>query len=191
MPSQNVNINLLPHHEESLVVQFLNWALTVGRFLVIITETAALVTFLYRFTLDRQIIDLHDKIKYQQTIVENLAGNEKLYRGLQNSLATAKTLDGQSKLGGNLFSDVVNMARGNVQFSDLIISPSSIKMNVNAFSVQSLSTFIDKLKGDKDIASISLDQVENSTANAVISVTITATLKGAAEPKPAAGINGH
>lgn len=189
MLGKSTDINLLPHHDESFIVQFLNWALTVGRVLVIVTETAALVTFLYRFSIDRQIIDLHDKIKYQRTIVENLAANEKLYRGLQSSLATAKTLDSQSSLGGKLFTDIVNMARGNIQFSDIIVSPTSVRMKVNAFSVASLSSFVDKLKTDKDLSSISIDQIENSTENAVITVTITATLTSAA-PTPAPGING-
>ena len=192
MPDHAVNINLLPHKEESFVVQFLNWALTVGRVLVIVTELLALLTFLYRFSLDRQLIDLHDKIKYERTIVENLQGNEKIYRDLQNSLSVAKSLDTQSSLGGKLFTDVVTMARGNVRFSDLIITTNSVRMKIHAFSVQSLNTFINKLKEDKDLGVIRIDQIENRTASSVIAVTITATLKSAETPTSGGGmINGN
>ena len=63
MAEQVPTINLLPNQGENLTTKFFNWALSIGRLLIILTEMVALATFLYRFGLDAQIVDLHDKIK--------------------------------------------------------------------------------------------------------------------------------
>src|SRR5689334_11570583 len=86
-------INLLPNKGDSLFEQFLSWALTVGRLLIIITETLALSVFLYRFVLDVQIIDLHDKIKQESAIIDNLKDQEESFRNLQTRLLLAKNFD--------------------------------------------------------------------------------------------------
>ncbi len=72
-------INLLPNKGDSLLDQFLSWALNIGRLLVIITETLALSVFLFRFSLDVQIIDLHDKIKAASRVVENFKESEETF----------------------------------------------------------------------------------------------------------------
>ena len=78
-------INLMPNRGDTVLIQFLNWALTIGRLLIILVETLALGTFLYRFSLDMQIVDLKDKIKVQRAFVTAY----KSQRSLQKSSGQA------------------------------------------------------------------------------------------------------
>ena len=61
--SDPISINLVKSRKPHFLDRFITWALNAGRLLVIITETVALSAFLFRFGLDREIVDLNDKIK--------------------------------------------------------------------------------------------------------------------------------
>jgi hypothetical protein len=73
-----LKINLLKKKSNRSLDVFVRWAITGGRFLVILTETIALGAFLFRFNLDRQIVDLSDRIKVARLSV--VQSNEEKYR---------------------------------------------------------------------------------------------------------------
>jgi hypothetical protein len=52
MAKDQISINLLDNKGKSFTEQFLDWALAIGRLLIIVTETVALAAFLYRFSID-------------------------------------------------------------------------------------------------------------------------------------------
>jgi len=170
-------INLLPEKGDSLVTQFLNWALTIGRLLIILTETLALGTFVYRFSLDMKIVDLHDQIKAKSAIVKNFKPYEDTYRNLQDRLALAKTFGETSAITPNVFHDIIEMGRGIVTFRTILIADNAVKIEVQAPASTNVSTFVNSLKQYPEVASVSIDKVENKTANANVTVGITAQLK--------------
>ena len=87
MAKNSASINLLRNNKKDTIEHIINWAVTIGRILVVVVELAALAAFLYRFTLDNQLQDLHSKIKQEQTIIELQKKNEDTYRNLQNRLS--------------------------------------------------------------------------------------------------------
>ena len=52
MENSPASINLVKKNEKSSVDKFINWTLSIGRLIVIITEIIAISAFLYRFSLD-------------------------------------------------------------------------------------------------------------------------------------------
>ena len=167
MPEQ-YEIDLLRGHKERFSDTFFKWALTVGRLLVIVTETAALAVFAWRFSLDRQIVDLHDQIKQEQTIVSLLKEQEDDYRNLHERLALAKTVGSVGNDVTKRFQDILSFSTANVQVSSLITNKDEVRVDVNAYSVPALSTFVNKLKTYPGAKSVSLEKIENKTASAVI-----------------------
>src|SRR5258706_9366482 len=89
-------INLAKGRGQTFLDRFLNWALSIGRVVVIVTEAVALTAFLYRFNLDRQIIDLHSRINQEQIIVKLLNNNETTFRSLQDRLSLINKLSQQA-----------------------------------------------------------------------------------------------
>ncbi|HVF69400.1 MAG TPA: hypothetical protein VNA13_02415 [Xanthomonadales bacterium] len=170
------SINLLPHQGEGFLDQFLGWALTVGRLLIILTETLALSTFLYRFSIDMRIVDLHDLIKNQSLIVQGYQNNEKIYRNLQTKLSLSEEYTAKSNIASDTLSDIIDMGRGKITFKNLIVSDKNIKIEAQAASANILSVFVNSLKNYPGIVSVSIDSVENRTSNAVINMTISASL---------------
>lgn len=177
MAEKTKSINLLPNKGEKLVDQFLSWALTIGRLLIILTETLALSVFLYRFSLDMKIIDLHDKIKHQRAIVEQFKNSESTFRDLQTRLSLAQKYDATSGMPASILSDIIEMGRGQVTFKELTVSTKTIKLDIQTSNSNALSFFINQLKKYPKITTVKIDTLENKTTNAVIRVGITAQLK--------------
>ena len=170
------SINLLKNSKNEIFEKFIDWALTIGRLLVIITEIVALSAFIYRFSLDRQLIDLHDKIKQEQAIVSFFKDKERTYRNLQDRLKVASTYYavGQDKL--NTSKDIIDLAPQGMTFNELTVSDNSVNINANFQVVSSLKIFVDSLKNYKPVKSVSITQIENRLSSAQIVVTITAEL---------------
>jgi hypothetical protein len=137
----------------------------------------ALGTFIYRFGLDMQIVDLHDKIKAESFIVANFKDAETTFRDVQDRLATIKRYTSVGATTTSIFTDIAKMGEGKVTFKDLNVTTSDAKIVVQGPSASSLSQFVDNLKNYPAISSVSIDKVENNTSRAQIIVSITATLK--------------
>lgn len=183
MDSQPSNINLLKKPGNTTLDTILHFAVTGGRFIVLFTETVALAAFLYRFTLDRKIIDTRDEIKANQTIVEQYQPLETTYRGVQDRIDQASKLSKDAPTLPNLFTQIVSKGSGNVTFYSLLMSNELIKIEADTDSVASLNTFVTALRNDPMIEEVSIDKIENRTSSALISVAITAQVKGSTKEK--------
>ncbi len=88
MAARKSTIELLPQEnwEKGTFGRLLKWALTVGRYIVIITELIVILAFLSRFKFDRDLTDLNEKVKQQQAIVQSSAQFEQKFRFLQKQL---------------------------------------------------------------------------------------------------------
>ncbi|HVZ58575.1 MAG TPA: hypothetical protein VG935_02380, partial [Patescibacteria group bacterium] len=106
-----LNVNLLKKKGTPNLDIFIHWAITGGRFIVILTETIALAAFLYRFSLDRQIVDLHDQINAKETIVAALKDQEVSYRELQQRILQTKQLSANVSFSTDLFTKITHLAQ--------------------------------------------------------------------------------
>ncbi|MEN9407229.1 MAG: hypothetical protein RLZZ455_445 [Candidatus Parcubacteria bacterium] len=176
-------INLLRHQEKSAVDKFLDWAFTVGRAIVIITESVALSAFAYRFVLDRQIIDLKDKIKQEQAIVKLSQPNEFKFRNLQGRLAEARILDEQSSSKITLLTEILKPAQGKISFKTLAITDKAVSMDGIVPSAKTVSIFAQELRNIPGVSRVTIGEIGTNTATGVTSVGIVADLT---QPSPAA-----
>src|SRR5438876_280408 len=167
-------INLLPNTGDTMFVQFLNWALTVGRLLIILVETLALSVFLYRFSLDMQTQDLKDKIKIQRSIVQSFKSQEDIFRNLQLRLTLVKKYDAQSANSPNILSQIIDKGRGTITFRKIYISNEVIRIEAQAPNIAPLTEFVNFLKTYPQVTGVSIDKVENKTSSAVVIVGISA-----------------
>ena len=178
MDKQPASINLLKKPGNSTLDTILHFAVTGGRFIIILTETIALAAFLYRFTLDRQIIDLRDEIRANAAIVSQYESLEQDYRGIQDRIQQAGVLSKEAPMLPGLFSGIIEKGNGRVTFTSVLISVDTIRMEADASSVAALNEFVTALRSDPLIEEVSIDRIENRTSNALISVAISAQIKG-------------
>lgn len=171
------SVNLLKKGNQSIIDRFIKWALTIGRIIVIVTESIALFTFLQRFSLDRELIDLHDEITQKQAVVKLLKANEDKYRSIQQRISLANQLSTIGEETTKIFFDIYQLAPSDFKINNFSLSSSSIKIDAISDSIYSLKSFIQKLKNNQNIQTVSLDKIENKTSSARIIVNITAVLK--------------
>src|SRR5258706_16133812 len=123
---ESLSVNLVKGRKPHFLDQFIGWSLTVGRALVIITETVALSAFLYRFGMDREIIDLHDKITQEQNIVKFLKNDEVKFRNLQNRLSLASSALSSENQTLKIYNDIINFIPKDMTLSTFTLSQTSI-----------------------------------------------------------------
>lgn len=171
------SINLAKNRGESVSQRVMTFALTIGRVLVIVTEAIALGAFLFRFGLDRQLVDLHDRITQEQAIVNILKPNEIIYRNLQERLKLSSNLVDLTNGNETLFQDIIAMLPADMAVTTISLSDTTIHIQGSVSTLVSLSGLIKKLKSDTRIDSVSLDKIENKSAEGVINFVVTVTMK--------------
>lgn len=176
MQSHTPSVNLLKSKDNNYIDKFISWALTIGRMVIILTETIALVAFLYRFILDRQIIDQKDRITQTAAQLKLYDQSEKNFRNLQGRLDLINKLEKQAPEQITLFSDIVNNTPKGMTMTTINVSSIGIHVDANVQSIAALTKFVNTLKQDPRILSVSIDKIENKTLDATIVVGVSAKL---------------
>ena len=176
MPNTLPSINLVKNKQIPLFDKFMDWALTVGRLIIILTEIVAVAAFIYRFSLDERLIDLHSSIKQKQTLVSLLKADEDKYRNLQDRIALASTLSEKNAKTNKIVLNIIELIPGGVKINNLILNKDRITIDADTNSVLALTNFINFLKDYPDIKSVSIDNIESKPLIG-LSVTVTTMLK--------------
>jgi hypothetical protein len=177
MARNSASVNLLRNEKKETIEHIIDWVLTIGRILIVVVELAALTAFLYRFTLDNQLEDLHTKIKQEQAIIEFQKKNEDTYRNLQDRLSVASSFSKTGEKNVKMIKDIISFAPSGMTFTNAAFFTNGIQVEANVSSVVPLSTFISKLKSYPSIDTVSLNKIENKTSSGVITVGISTTFK--------------
>lgn len=168
-------INLLKEKREKFLDKFITWMLTFGRLVVILTETIALLSFLYRFSLDRKLVDLHERIAQKEAIIRLQQANEEKYRDIQDRLTIVSEFAKYGPTTNKILTDVINLSPDDFTFNNLVLSNNNLQIDGRARSVATIKKLLNGLKSYPLTSSVSLNRIENKTASATILVSITAT----------------
>lgn len=169
MAAPKNEIEFLPQEgwEKGTLGKLLKWALTVGRYIVIITELAVILAFLSRFKFDRELSDLHEEIKQKQTVVESAQKFEQEFRLLQKRLEVFDGLEKDRLQSTALLTHLSEIIPLDVYLDNLNIDKQTVSFNANAASEMSLATFVNRLKQSPHFEKISLSQVSLNPVAAI------------------------
>lgn len=176
MNNSSARINLIKKKEVAAFDKFINWTLSIGRLIVIITEIIAISAFLYRFSLDEKLVSLHDEIEQKQKQLSLLKTDEKNFRNLQDRLSLASKFSEDGVKTFKTFQDIIGFTPQEIKFSDLILKKDQTTINISANSISSLTQFVNSLKGYSKTKSVSVDSIENKP-NVGLSIAVTALFK--------------
>lgn len=155
-----------------------HWTLSVGRILIIITELIAFSAFIYRFTLDRTIIDLHSKIKQEKIILDNLKEKEATYRSIQERISLVKQVTIKGNVKVDTLNDILSLTPQGITFNSFDFRDAELNIDSNIESVSSLTTFTKSLKSYSKISSVNISSITNKAAGLGINVFLTIKFKG-------------
>ncbi len=170
-------INLLPHQEPPFMEKLFSWILTFGRFIIIGVELVVLLAFLSRFKLDRDLVDLHDRIKNEELIVKSLSNVEMKSINFQKRLSEISSLDKNSRNTVGVLLEIPALVPNDVFLDSLNIRENRLKIEARTSSGIGTSAFLQRLKSNPHLNNFSLDRItRDETLGGQIKFTTTASL---------------
>ena len=148
MAHQLTKINLLPPDEleNAPLGKAVKWAVTYGRYIIVVTELVVVLAFLSRFKLDRDLNDLAEEISRKKQIIVSQASFEKEVRGLQNRLAVINAMDNENPKN-YLYLDLISSSlSGDVVLTSIVFTKNNVLVTGTAKQEIGVSNFVGSLK---------------------------------------------
>jgi len=174
-------INLLPKDtfEQTPTGKFLQWAISVGRWIVVFTDLILISAFLSRFYFDTKLENIYDGIKTNQAIIEATSDFENSFRLFQEKLSLIKSLNKNRLPATRQTSFIVSLLPNDVYLNDFSISKEEIGLSGTAFTQSGMFNFIGNLLSSPKISKVNISGLSfgGKEAPGAINFTLTATLK--------------
>ncbi|MBI4067713.1 PilN domain-containing protein [Candidatus Gottesmanbacteria bacterium] len=172
MPAQNLRlkINLLKKEEfeSTFVGQFLKWALTYGRYIIIITQIVVLSVFFLRFKLDRDHVDLKESIEQKQALLASVKEIEDEVRSLQERLTQIKTIESTQYIPLNILTFLQDNTPVDITYQNISLDTGALSLSGRCQSLRSLSSLLLHLKKSNKFTEITLDDIKRNPDSSVI-----------------------
>jgi Tfp pilus assembly protein PilN len=162
MSAKTVDVNLLEKDEfsESPIGRIVTWAISYGRYIMILTEIVVLLAFVSRFSLDRKLTDLNEAIGQKQAIIEaNQPFEEELSR-IQTQLTRTKSLLSSQSKPIEMLGIIKNILPSDVILESLTITPEKITVEANAGSTQGFATLMNNLQATNQFLKVDIGEIK-------------------------------
>ena len=146
MSARGKPLNLLPKSEleQTLWGRILKWALSGGRYIVILTEMVVILAFLSRFKLDQDMSDLGERINGKKNVLEVQAPIEAKFRTVQNKINLAKETKGEGIKISEVFSALEADLPAGVKLMNLKMEENLVMFSAVAASENELIEFLQR-----------------------------------------------
>jgi hypothetical protein len=161
------DINLLPKAESANTPagKFLEWALSWGKKIVILTELIVVLAFLSRFYFDTEVANLSEDIDHKKAIVESSLDFENEFRSVTNRVDGAIKIE---KLPSTVL--VLKSVEKNIP-SSVSVTQINIDKDVVNFSGlgddQSLAQMVANFRDSTQFKDLSLDKISKGESSGV------------------------
>ncbi len=166
------SINFFQEQQSNVIDRIVQWTLTYGRMVIMLTYSVALVAFLYRFTVDYRLTNLHDQIQNDKIIVKAMSDSETLFRNLQARLQLIGQISNTSSTGITRLKDLIDVAKGNITFTDISISDKSELAVISTNSIGQLNAFVTSIKQLRYVTDINIENIQNKISTGQVSAIL-------------------
>ena len=156
----SAEINLLP--QEELTESFgklVSWILTLGRYIIILTEIVALGTFAYSVKLTIERNDLKESIVGQQDLIENFSKFENEFRLVQTRLQNLKSLESNHVFFEKILDELNSLLPIGVVLTELKVDQNTITFGGDFSSEETLQTLINSIEKSDKISNLEITKI--------------------------------
>ncbi len=173
-----IEINLLPKDPffSTIVGKILKWSLSAGRYIVIFTELVVIMSFIARFTLDRQVTDLNSSINQKKQIILSYGDTEETFRTIQEKITQYKQTEQETNIV-ETFESISNVMPEGIVLNELAIRPTNVIIAGQTLSQNSFNLLINNLQLSSKFSNINVSEIESSKDNPGLSFSIKADTK--------------
>jgi len=160
----DISINLVPKDPffASPIGKILQWALSVGRYIVIFTELIVIISFITRFSLDRQITDLNEKIYQKKTVIGSYGDLEANVRETQQKSQQYIQIADQTNLS-EVFPQLTEIVPQGIQLDKLSVEKEGINFTGTALSENSFNLLISNMQVSPNFSGISVNTISSNS----------------------------
>lgn len=167
--SPDLNINLLPSEGPSTTTgNAIHWILTIGRYLIILTEIVALSTFLLGIYLSQQKNNLKDSIKSKQSSIEEFqtcdpkdedSFCENRFLKIQGQIDSIASIKSNHFETNKVMSEFLTLLPQQMKLENLIIESSDISFTGKLLTEQELQTLINSFNTSRKITALDITEL--------------------------------
>lgn len=171
--AKKIRIDLSGRPKENVEDVVLRWAVQVGKIIIVTTELIALAALFFRFTIDRKIIDLNDKIKRADLFVGSQMNKEIEYRSLQKRLSYIKSLSDETEQKIDVMNTIIAVVNsGTFSSTNIVLNQNTISLSGTSISIFPINNLINTVKKNNNITGISIDELASTNQGVTFKVTM-------------------
>jgi hypothetical protein len=181
MPA-SVTVNLLPKDKflDSPIGKFLQWSMSIGRYLVVFTELIVILSFLSRFKLDRDLTDLNEEIEIQKQTILSYTDTETKFNSVKSKIDLIQRVQ-ENQIILPALNFLEKSLPIDVKLNQITFSAQGWNIDGSALSAQSLRVTAVKILAANPEALVSLSEVKlnsrSGTIDFVMSIKYPTTVK--------------
>lgn len=157
-----ININLIPKDPffSTIIGKVLRWALSAGRYIVIFTELVVIMSFVARFTLDRQVTDLNSSIEQKKQIISAYGTLEEDVRSVQEKIEQYRQTEQETNIV-DTFANLTAVVPDGVVLDQLAIRPTSVTISGRTLSQRAFNYLINNLQLSPKFSNITVGEIKS------------------------------
>lgn len=161
MPARVKEINLLQptEFEESFGGKFLKWAVTTGRYIIILTEIVVIIAFFSRFKLDRDVSLLSDEIQGEVNVLDANSVLEANFRSTQVRVVAVGKLLSEQMQTTSLLESLTADSGGRVKVSSIGMVKDAITLTGQSTDEVNLGGFLTNLARNPRWKSVEVTEI--------------------------------
>lgn len=179
---KNRSINLLPRDsfETSTLGVVLEWALAFGKWAVIVTQLVVMVTFLWRFGLDRRLTNTRREIGQEVAVIASYEALEEEFVLAQSSVKFANTtIERQAEIV-ELIGLLQSLTPRDVWYERFSLSPTTITVTAYSASLHGFGEYLASLQREPRFLNVNVASIEDGGGNgAQLAFNVTLTYREA------------
>lgn len=173
MPARN-KINLLSksNFESTFLGKLVDWAVNVGRWIVVVTEFVVICAFLSRFYFDTELANLFDNIKQNKTIVDSASEFEETFLLTQEKIRLAKILLAGINTPSYSMNEITKYLPVDMNLTSVNFNEKRVQLAGYCLSLESLNLFLWQLNNQPRFAQITLSSISQKEDEPTINFDI-------------------
>lgn len=156
----SINLVIKPEDQQSISSQFLNWALTYGRYIIILIQIMVLSVFFMRFKLDRDRTDLKESTAQKKALIESFTDMEKEINRIHKRLRDVKTISTNQ----DIYPRVINFLEINtpsaVTYSSISFSKDSLGLVAVSENLRTFNYLLRKIQNEDLLTDLELSDLK-------------------------------
>lgn len=163
--SNPIKINLLGDKQldSTQIGKIINWGLTIGKSIVFLTFAIVIICFFYRFSLDKKVENLNDKITENLDTIQTFSEIEPRIRKAQTQVTIMNDITSGQEVIELILRKIENSISLDTRITiiDINLNDNTLKIKGETNNEMVFNQILNTIKAQKEFVHISVDELSS------------------------------